>query len=105
MRFDISNEKDVQAQLERRLIEEKIEFIRECALDDNKKDIPDFMVGDICIEIKIKGGALDIFRQLQRYACSDKVETIILLTNRNIIVPDKINDKYAHQINIGAAWL
>jgi len=105
MRFDITNEKDVQAQLEQKLIEKKYEFERECILDEDKKNIPDFMVGNICIEVKIKGGALDIFRQLQRYTGFDRVETIILLTNRNIVLPSKINDKNAYQINIGAGWL
>ncbi len=105
MRFDISNEKDVQAQLEKKLIEKEYEFEREFILDEDKKNIPDFMVGNICIEVKIKGGALDIFRQLQRYTEFDQVQEIILLTNRNIILPSQINCKNAYQINIGAGWL
>lgn len=103
IRLDLSTEKNAQGSLEKNLLSLGYDFQREYRLSES--DIPDFMIGSICIELKIKGSAKEIYRQLERYAMHDQVEIIILMTNRSMGLPKTINGKYTHLINIGSAWL
>lgn len=43
---------------------------------------PDFMVGGIAIELKVKGTTAAVERQLRRYAAHPEVTALILVTNR-----------------------
>ncbi len=103
VRVDLETEKKAQACIEAELGQLGYSFTREHYLSD--QDIPDFMISGICIEMKIKGTAKNIYRQLSRYAEHPDVTAIILITNRSIGLPLTINDKPAYKINLGSAWL
>ncbi len=104
-RFPIDNEKQTQEAIANILLQKNIEYIREFHLDE--KNIPDFFIlnGEIAIEIKIKGKAMKIYKQCERYCKSDQVKQLILITNRSMGFPKEINGKPCYVINIGRAWL
>ncbi|HSI86845.1 MAG: hypothetical protein ACAI35_04340 [Candidatus Methylacidiphilales bacterium] len=47
----------------------------------------DFVIGDIAMEIKIKGGSIDIARQLIRYLQDPQFTSLILVTTKAIKLP------------------
>lgn len=102
-RLRMSCEKQAQADLEAALIGHDIKHRREAHL--TKGDIPDFLVGDIVIELKTKGSAMAIYRQCERYAQHDEVGGVILLTARAMSLPQTIAGKPAAVASMGAAWL
>lgn len=102
-RFDLSNEKALQLEIENVLKENNISYLREHRL--SKEDIPDFMINDLCIEVKIKGSKKSIFKQIERYSKYNEVTQIILITNKSLGMPLCINNKATSLINLGRAWL
>ena len=102
-RFDLGNEKKLQHQIEEKLKNAMIEHRREVSL--SKESIIDFLVGDIGIEIKIKGSAKAIYRQCERYCAFDEIKALVLLTNKIMRLPAQINNKNTYVINLGKAWL
>ncbi len=104
-RFDLHNEKMCQQQINDELKDHSIEFSREFQLDS--KNIPDFYLKNegIAVEVKIKGNARQIFRQLERYATFENVNSLILVTNRSMGLPPTIKDKPCYMIHLGKAWL
>ncbi len=102
-RFPLVVEKETQAAIEQRFIENEIEYSREHKLDE--QNIPDFFIEGIAIEVKIKGTAKQIYRQCERYCKSDEVRKLILVTNRSMGFPKSINGKDCYFINLGKAWL
>lgn len=63
------------------------------------RDRPDFMVGaelQIAVEVKIKGAAASVVRQLERYAAHPDVAAVLLITTRSLQalqIPDEMNGK------------
>lgn len=104
-KLSLTNEKDCQKDIESVLIQNNISYQREFRL--NKKDIPDFYLPDqdAIIEVKIKGKSFEIYRQCLRYCQSNLFTNLILMTNKSMGLPDKINNKPSYLINIGKAWL
>lgn len=102
-RFPLSNEKILQREIAEVLTKNNIVFQKEASLQGS--GIIDFLIGDIGIEIKIKGNALSIYKQLERYCEREEIKEIILVTNRTMGLPNKINGKPAHIISIGKAWI
>ena len=102
-RFPLVVEKETQAAIEQRFKENDIEYSREHKLDE--KNIPDFFIDGIAIEVKIKGTAKNIYRQCERYCQFDEVRKLILVTNRSMGFPKEINGKDCYFINLGKAWL
>ena len=99
-RFRYKDEKELQAGVAQCLTDLKVGFKAEHSL--NPKDRVDFFVpeGGIGVECKTndsKGGAglSAVTRQLWRYAKSDEVKAIILITTRakHRELPEKILDK------------
>lgn len=81
-KFKFNDEKTTQAQIEQVLISSGVCFEREKKL--NEKDIPDFMVGNIAIEVKIGGSKSSIYNQCKRYLLNDSVNTVLLLTSKPV---------------------
>lgn len=65
----------------------------------------DFIVGDCGVEVKIKGQAAAIVRQLKRYAEEPRILGLVLVTLKPVAVPATINAKPVVVLNMGAAWL
>lgn len=103
-RIDLSDEKRTQSDLESLFKSHGIEHERECRLSAG--DIPDFMIDDIAVEVKLRGARKkDIYRQLERYAKHDRVRHIMLVTNLSMGLPDTIEGKPVYFCALGRAWI
>lgn len=103
-RFPLIVEKETQAAIEQKLIENEIEYEREYKLDE--QNIPDFFIDkSIAVEVKIKGSAKQIYRQCERYCQFEEVRKLILVTNKSMGFPKQINGKDCYMVNLGKAWL
>lgn len=89
--------------MEKVLIYHQITFIREYRLDS--KNILDFYIGNIGVEVKIKGSAKSTYKQCERYCQFDKVQQLLLVTNKAHGMPNIINDKPIAVLRLGSAWL
>lgn len=102
-RFRLGDEKRLQTEIAACLSNANISFAREVRLDG--KNRIDFLADRIGIEIKIKGGRMDIYRQLQRYAAFDGIGELILITNAAMGLPSEIGSKPIYYVSLGAGWL
>lgn len=105
VRADLSCEKGTQADIEVALV---------AAFGDQVKreyrlaagDIPDFMIGGVVVEVKIKGAVKrSVFRQLERYAEHDCVTAIVLASSLAMGLPAFICDTPAYFVSLGRGWL
>lgn len=103
LRLPLSNEKRLQAAIAEEFDAAGIVYEREARL--SAKDIPDFMIGAIATEIKIKGSKREIFHQVERYAQHDRVKELILVSNVAMGFPPEINGKPVYFHNLAKAWL
>lgn len=103
LRLDLTNEKRTQVGLQEALERAGIVAQREVQLGDG--DIVDFMVGNIAIEMKLKGQRRAILDQLERYARHGDVHEIILLTARCMTLPAHIGGKPAAVGSLSQGWL
>ncbi|WPE19887.1 hypothetical protein [Shinella zoogloeoides] len=102
-RFSLTDEKKLQAEIEEVLTAAGVDHKREHRLDAGS--IIDFMIGATGVEVKIKGSKLNIFRQLERYAEFDAVECLVLVSNVPTGMPEHIDGKPVHLVNLAKAWL
>lgn len=91
-RFSWASEKDLQDGIEQLLREKDLEYQREVQLSNG---VIDFMVGDVGVEVKIKGQLKAVLSQLRRYAADPKVASLVLVTGRLQLTscPPTINGK------------
>lgn len=99
----LANEKNLQQEMWMTL--EIPGLLREYRLSE--KDIIDFYLPSLKlgIEVKIKGSPVSIYRQLQRYCLHQEIDHIVLVTVRTMGLPERIENKPAHLVTLGAAWL
>lgn len=102
-RLPLTDEKVTQAAIANALELAGVSFEREVRLSD--ADIVDFMVGNIAIEVKIKGAKAAIYRQLERYAEHDNVSSILLVTSRSMHLPALINGKPTLVASLSRGWM
>lgn len=102
-RLSLASEKLTQADLAREFYEAGIVAEREVNLGDG--DIIDFLIGDIGVELKLKGQRRAIFRQCERYCQHDRISALVLATNAAMGMPLAINGKPVHVVYLGMAWL
>ncbi len=102
-RFNPENEKILQGQIEKSLADAGVLFEREVVLDKGSRI--DFMVGDIGIEVKIKGQKREIYKQCERYCGFESIKKLILLTSKSMGIDEEILGKPVYFININRAWL
>lgn len=102
-RLSVQDEKETQQQIEKVFMDNHVNYEREFKLDS--KNIPDFFIDGIAIELKIKGQAKKIYKQCERYCQFEQVKELILITNRSMGFPSYVNGKSCYIIKIGKAWL
>jgi hypothetical protein len=92
-RFRYSSEDQLQEGLAGALAAAGIVAEREVRL--GPRDRIDLLAGRVGIEVKVKGAASDVARQLARYASSDRVDELVLVTTRSSHwrVPRTVNGK------------
>jgi len=94
-----SFELELQDRLGQTLTDAGISFEREVRLSPT--DRPDFMVGSIAVEVKVKGSQSSVERQLTRYALLPAVSEIVLVTTRRQhVVPAEIHGKPVHIVHL-----
>lgn len=62
------------------LTTEEVPFEREVAF--GPRDRIDFLVGTVGVECKVAGSANQVMRQLSRYAESDRITELVLVTSK-----------------------
>jgi hypothetical protein len=77
-RFRFDDEKELQASISCVLTMDGIAHEREVTLAPG--DIIDFLADGVGVEVKIKGSLGDVTRQLLRYAQSDRVRELVLVS-------------------------
>ena len=103
-RFELQNEKVLQAAISEVLTKANIEHEREFRL--SQADVIDFFAEDcIGIEVKLKGNASEIYKQCKRYCEHNDVKALILVTNRSMGLPGYINSKPSYLVSLGKGWL
>jgi hypothetical protein len=102
-RITLAGEKEVQRQIALCLNAHDTPLWREYQI--TKEIIPDFFYDGIALEVKIKGSARSIFSQCNRYCEHEQVRALILVTSRNMGMPELINGKPCYYINLSEAWL
>ncbi len=102
--YDLSDEIRAQDQIEGALKSDGINFDREVRLSG--EDRIDFLCeSGVGIEVKLKGQARAIFRQIQRYAASSRVQQIMLVTNRTMGMPKTVCGKRVVVMSLGRTLL
>lgn len=90
------------------LTREGCEFEREYDLGPGRGRI-DFYVPSIkCgLELKVKGSLADVARQLQRYAASKEIDSLVLVTGRTRLnaMPETLGGKPVHLVSLWRAML
>lgn len=101
-RFNLQNEKETQKQIGE-ILSPILHIAPEYRLDAN--NIIDFMVGQVGVEVKIKGNKMAIYKQCERYCKFESVKALILVTSKAMGFPEQINGKPCYVLNISKAWL
>lgn len=101
-RFRYVREDDLQEGLAEALRSEGFELEREVRLDARNRI--DLLVGRVGVEVKVAGRPDAVLRQLERYAESDLVDAIMLVTSRvRHRVPAELNGKPVTVVQL-AGW-
>jgi hypothetical protein len=92
VRFNYSDEAELQAGLAQALSDAKVPFEREVVIGNGER--VDFLVEGVAVEAKIKGAPSKIFRQLYRYAkCADIRGLVVVHADpRFYLAPDTFRD-------------
>lgn len=104
-KFNLSDEKLLQKDIALAFDESNIDYKKEVRLDN--KNIVDFMIDNLAIEIKIqtKASKMSIYRQLERYSQYDEVHAILLITSKTIPFPNEINEKEIFVLSLSRTQL
>ncbi len=104
-RFPVADEKETQVQIAALLMDctEITSYSKEKKLD--AKNIIDFFIEGIGVEVKIKGSKKAIYRQCVRYCEFPEITSLVLVTSVSIGFPSEINGKPCYVLNMSKAWL
>jgi hypothetical protein len=83
---------------------ERFVVLREHAL--GPLDRPDFLIGGVAVEVKVKGTADQLARQVGRYLAHDEVDAVVVVTSRarHRAIPAAIGGKPVHVVWLGSAF-
>lgn len=103
-KFNLLDESILQGQLYDFVLKDKA-FLKEFYL--NPKSRIDFFNPHekIGIEVKIKGSAVKIYRQCERYIKTHKLDHLILLSSKAMGMPDEIEGIPITVVILGDSWL
>jgi hypothetical protein len=107
-RFPLEDEKRLQEAMAAALAARGLACTREVPLsaDGAALGVIDLLVApNVGVEVKIKGGAKDIFRQIDRYALSPALAAIIVATGKPLALPQIIGGKRCVVVNLSRTWL
>lgn len=102
VRFCGSSEDELQAGLAEILDAAGIEHKREVPLTG--RDRIDFLTADgVGIEVKVKGGLQELTRQIHRYAQSERVTAIVVVSTKlqHARLPAELNGKPVASVHVG----
>jgi hypothetical protein len=102
-RWPLSDEKRLQESVADELAANGIEFEREVTLAHG--DVIDFMVGNVGMELKIKGQRRAIYRQCERYCLHERVHGLVLASAVAMGVPAFVNGKPLFVAHLGIGGL
>jgi hypothetical protein len=103
-RLDLSTEGAVQRGLARLFEEEQVPYEAEVILAPS--DRIDFLIGRVGVEVKIGHPRRAILRQLERYAASDRVDALLLVSSAPFPASGfEINGKPVHIVSLSTGWL
>lgn len=96
----IVSEEDLQRRVWEHLQAGRLNVYRERATGPS--DRPDFLVGlrlEVAVECKVKGSALDLERQVRRYARTPSIAAVVVVTTRRRhTLPRTIEGKPVHVV-------
>lgn len=91
-RFRYANERELQDAIADALRSRGYSVEREARLDTHSR--VDLLVGRVVVEVKVAGAVGAVRRQLDRYAASERVGALVLVTTRaRHVYPDTIGGK------------
>lgn len=100
----IRDEYDIQQLIEEALIAHGIPYKKEYRLAPRNR-IDFYIEGGIGLEVKRgKPNSTLVTRQLQRYASFEEIQTIILVVDRNVNIPDSISGKKCILFGLNRLW-
>lgn len=102
-RLPLMDEKKLQAAIAREFDDAGMDYGREHRLSES--DVIDFRLGDVGLEVKIKGSKRAIYKQMERYAKHHVLKELILVSNVPMGFPPSLNGKPVHLFNLARAWL
>ena len=102
-RFSLAREKDTQAEIATAFDLAGLAYQREHDLGG--RNIVDFLLNDVGLEIKIGGSKRAIYSQCERYCETKKLSALILCTNVAIGFPAAIAGVPCYVASLGKGWL
>jgi hypothetical protein len=104
-RYNFQDEGSLQEGLAVALTRSGIEFEREVRLDSHNR--PDFMIGSVAVEVKIKGTFAQFLRQAARYLELDQVSALIVVGTPKWMpaVPATLLDKPIYTVRLTSSLL
>ena len=99
----VPGEYDIHAMIARALSDARLDFAHECRLAPRCRI--DFVVGRVGIEVK-KGrpAASELARQLRRYLASDALDGVVVVTQRAVPLPERLDGKPVRAISLNRLW-
>jgi len=107
-KFNFSSEEMLQAQVAEEFRKNGVLAQREVVIgrDDTGKICRiDFMVGDVGLELKIRGEKRAIFRQCLRYCQSPRIAHLVVASSRSLSMPAELRGKPVTLVNLALALL
>lgn len=102
-RLPLTDEKKLQAAIACEFDQAGLDYGREHRLSE--RDVIDFRLGAIGLEVKIKGSKRAIYKQMERYAEHEALKELILVSNVPMGFPSSLKGKPVYILNLAKAWL
>ena len=96
-------EADLHRMIGERLTECGLVFQHEATLERGCRI--DYLIGDVGIEVKKgKPRPSQLKAQLQRYALSERIQTLVVVSWRSVALPDHVAGKPVYPLSLSQLW-